>query len=77
MEKNLHIAQNNIDFYIPVNLEDIPLEQIIQLRNQKDFAACRKAYSKEIEKQAKDVTMKYTVVGRQQQFQWKQSSLLR
>lgn len=48
--QRLDIAKNNIEFNIPMNLNDIPLENIIRLRNQSDFHNCRKAYMCEISK---------------------------
>jgi len=47
---NLDVARNNIELLIPNRLEHIPIESIIELRNQPRFSKCRKAYMKEIVK---------------------------
>jgi len=47
-QNNLRIAQNNIEFSVPDNLRNIPIEQIVHLRNQRNFGEMRKAYIKEI-----------------------------
>lgn len=44
------IAKTQIEFAIPSKIDQIPLETIIMLRNDRDFRGCRKAYVKEIEK---------------------------
>jgi len=49
LNHHLNIARNNIEFSIPGNLSNIPIETIIQLRGQKNFNDLRKAYMGEIE----------------------------
>jgi hypothetical protein len=46
---SLRIAENSIEFSIPSNLNSIPIEKIIQLRKQRSFSECRKAYMVEIQ----------------------------
>ena len=43
------IAKTQIEFAIPGKITQISLENIINLRNNRDFSSCRKAYIKEIE----------------------------
>ena len=43
------IARTQIEFFIPKEINTIPLSEIIKLRNDRDFNECRKAYVKEIE----------------------------
>jgi hypothetical protein len=47
-QTNFDVAQHSIELNIPSNLSSIPLEKFIDLRNQKDFNECRKAYVNEI-----------------------------
>lgn len=47
-ERNLKIAQNNIEFNIPMGIDKIDLEVFIELRKRRDFNDCRKAYMQEI-----------------------------
>ena len=47
---NFDIAQNNIEFNLPTNLEEIPLDNFINLRSQRNFEQCRKSYMNEIKK---------------------------
>lgn len=53
--QNLHykIAKTQIEFAIPCNVKDIPMEQIIKLRKNRDFENCRRAYFYEMEKYLK------------------------
>ena len=50
LKDKLKTVRNDIEFSIPANLSDIPIETIIQLRKQKRFNDLRKAYMVEIEK---------------------------
>jgi hypothetical protein len=43
------IARSEIEFSIPENIDNIPLSEIIRLRNNRLFDDCRRAYVKEIE----------------------------
>lgn len=47
------IAKTQIEFAIPCKIKDIPMNQIINLRQNKDFENCRRAYTYEIEKYLK------------------------
>jgi len=49
-EKNIKTACNNIEFNIPEDLKDIPLDIFISLRSQNNFNTHRKAYMDEIKK---------------------------
>lgn len=53
--QNLHykIAKTQIEFAIPCRIKDIPMKQIIKLRQNRDFENCRRAYTYEIEKYLK------------------------
>lgn len=44
------VAQSEIDYYLPCELDAIPISRIIQLRNNADFRAIRSAFSHEIER---------------------------
>lgn len=43
-----NLAKANIEFNIPINICNIPLEVFIDLRKKKDFGTCRHAYVHEI-----------------------------
>jgi hypothetical protein len=47
-QRAIKSAENIIKLSIPRNLEDIPLEKIISLRNDETFSKARKAYVKEL-----------------------------
>ena len=53
--QNLHykIAKTQIEFAIPCRIKDIPMNQIIKLRQNRDFENCRRAYTYELEKYLK------------------------
>ena len=53
--QNLHykIAKTQIEFAIPCHIEDIPMNQIIKLRKNRDFENCRRAYAYEMKKYLK------------------------
>ncbi len=46
----LKIIDAQIDFILPGYINRIPLEKIIELRSNRDFEYCRRAYIKEMEK---------------------------
>ena len=48
-QKRIRVAQNNIEFSLPANLNHIPLEQFVQLRKDRSFNIARKAYMSQIE----------------------------
>lgn len=45
----ISVAQNNIEFSLPADLDHIPLERFVQLRKDCDFNAARKAYMSQLE----------------------------
>lgn len=45
----ISVAQNNIEFSLPADLDHIPLERFVQLRKDCDFNAARKAYMSQVE----------------------------
>lgn len=47
------LAKTQIEFAIPCRIKDIPMNQIIKLRQNRDFENCRRAYAYEIEKYLK------------------------
>ena len=49
-KSDIKFAQSNIEFNLPMNIEQIPLEHFIKLRSQRNFNECRKGYMNEIEK---------------------------
>lgn len=48
-QNRIRAAQNNIEFSLPADLDNIPLERFVQLRKDRDFNAARKAYMSQIE----------------------------
>lgn len=46
----INFAQNNIDFNLPSNIDQIPLEYFIELRSTRSFNEYRKGYMNEIKK---------------------------
>lgn len=48
-QNRITAAQNNIEFSLPTELNHIPLERFVQLRNDRSFNATRKAYMTQIE----------------------------
>ena len=48
-QNRIRVAQNNIEFSLPADLEHIPLERFVQLRKDRNFNAARKAYMSQIE----------------------------
>lgn len=51
---NLDLVKSEIELIIPDNLENIPIEKFVQLRNSETFKEARNAYIKEIEKASLD-----------------------
>lgn len=47
-QNRITAAQNNIEFSLPTELNHIPLERFVQLRNDRSFNATRKAYMTQI-----------------------------
>ena len=47
-QRELQFAKNKIELAIPTNLQNIPIEQIVHLRKQRNFNELRKAYQNEI-----------------------------
>ncbi len=47
------IAKTQIEFSVPVDINNIPLDDIIRLRNNRSFDNCRKAYVREIQRYLK------------------------
>lgn len=48
-KNKISVAQNNIEFSLPADLDHIPLERFVQLRKDRDFNAARKAFMSQIE----------------------------
>lgn len=46
IKKELKVAQDELSILVPIDLDQIPLDQIIELRGQSDFIKERKAYIK-------------------------------
>ena len=46
IKKELKVAQDELSILVPIDLDKIPLEQIIELRGRSDFVNERKAYIK-------------------------------
>lgn len=44
------IAKNNIELNIPANIDDIPLQTFVAIRNNHEFNAIRKAFVEEVER---------------------------
>ena len=50
VHSHFDVAQSEIDCYLPCELDAIPISRIIQVRNNRDFRALRRAFSHEVER---------------------------
>ena len=52
-KNDFKIVKTQIEFSVPCNIDSIPLEKIIELRNDRDFDNCRRAFVNEIDEYLK------------------------
>lgn len=63
MNYHLKMAKEQIEFQIPVKIAEIPLQVIMDLRNDHNFEICRRAYVEEIESflKAKETNLNWSM----------------